>query len=95
MTAPGQAFNVAYRFLCRKTLRITAGGCYFAVRRKIAAPRWRHPNEAYMLQSLLDMISGTAAKESLNKLNADIREMERSARSEITAAALSVSRPVP
>jgi hypothetical protein len=29
MTAPGQVFNVAYGFLCRKILGISAGGCYF------------------------------------------------------------------
>jgi signal transduction histidine kinase len=43
---------------------------------KVAEPPWRHPNEAYMLQSLLERISTTAAKESLNRLKAEIRQME-------------------
>lgn len=45
--------------------------------RKSALRRWRHPNEAYMLQSLLSATSMPEAKESLNRLDAQIREMEQ------------------
>jgi signal transduction histidine kinase len=45
--------------------------------RKTNIRRWRHPNEAYMLQSLLSAISTAAAKEALNRLETEIREMEQ------------------
>lgn len=45
--------------------------------RKADAPRWRHPNEAYLLQSLLSSLSSDAAKRSLLRLNAEIRDIEQ------------------
>jgi signal transduction histidine kinase len=44
---------------------------------KAAAPRWRHPNEAYLLQSLLGEIPTGIAKQALLRLNAEIRDMEQ------------------
>lgn len=43
---------------------------------KATGRRWRHPNDAYMLQSLLEMISSSGAKEALSKLNSEIHDME-------------------
>jgi len=44
---------------------------------KAGIPRWRTPNEAYMLRSLLSTISSPAAEESLRKLSSEIHDMEQ------------------
>jgi signal transduction histidine kinase len=44
---------------------------------KASIRRWRQPNEAYMLRSLLNTMSGPAAGESLLKLSSEIHEMEQ------------------
>jgi signal transduction histidine kinase len=45
--------------------------------RKTSGRRWHHPNEAYMLQSLLGTISTDAARESLKNLSVEVHEIEQ------------------